>query len=43
MPKRRLHNGEENNIANIMKNMSFLTWSASAEEIITYLAFQKGL
>lgn len=42
MPKQRLHNGEKNNIANIMKNMSFLTWSASAEEIIIYLAFQKG-
>lgn len=25
-----------------MKNMSVLTWSASAEEIIIYLAFQKG-
>lgn len=41
MPKQRLHNGEKNNVANIMKNMSVLTWSASAEEIIIYLAFQK--
>lgn len=42
MPKQRLHNGEKNNVVNIMKNMSVLTWSASAEEIIIYLAFQKG-
>jgi len=42
MPKQRLHNGEKNNIANIMKKMSFSNWSGSAEEIIIYLAFQQG-
>lgn len=42
MPEQGLHNGEKNNIGNIMKNTSFLTLSASTEFIIIYLAFQKG-
>lgn len=42
MPEQGLHNGEKNNIDNIMKNTSFLTLSASTEFIIIYLAFQKG-
>lgn len=42
MPEQGLHNGEKNNIDNIMKNTSFLTLSASTEFIIIYLAFRKG-
>lgn len=41
---KRLQNGEKNNIANVMKNMSFFFfyWSGSADAIIIYLAIQKA-
>lgn len=42
MPDQGLHNGEKNNIDNVVKNMSFLTSSAFTEFIIILSGLSKG-